>query len=155
MNSGHHIASINWCGKTFYCNYNEINECNITDTYNSSTAYILLYKLVMECQGGNMFRRTFVVVSIVECLQRDRGGWELINSHGAGTVVCPFTAGRGVDIETCGMDYVSSWRPLVWLGHLWYFVRIYILYNIGWLTVQYRLYWTKKAILDEAQPSPI
>ena len=38
-----------------------------------------------------MSRRTFVVVGIVECLQPDRGGWELIDSHGADTVVCPFT----------------------------------------------------------------
>ena len=35
------------------------------------------------------------------------------------------------------------------------YMYIYILYNIGWLTVWYRLYWTKKARLDEAQPSPI
>ena len=31
--------------KTFHCKDNIITECNITDTYNSSTAYILLYKL--------------------------------------------------------------------------------------------------------------
>ena len=48
MNSGHYTASISCCGKTFHCNDNKITECNITDTYNSSTAYILLYKL-MEC----------------------------------------------------------------------------------------------------------
>ena len=53
-----------------------------------------------------MSRRTFVVVGIgiVECPQPDRGGWELIDSHGASTVVCPFTTGRGVGIETCRMD---------------------------------------------------
>ena len=44
------------------------------DTYNSSTAYILLYKLIMECYGGKMSWRTFVVVGIVECLRSDRGG---------------------------------------------------------------------------------
>ena len=49
MNSGHYTASINCCGKTFHCNDTETTECNITDTYNSSTAYILLYKLIMEC----------------------------------------------------------------------------------------------------------
>ena len=49
MNIGHYTASINCCGKTFHCNDNEINECNITDTYASSTAYILLYELIMEC----------------------------------------------------------------------------------------------------------
>ena len=48
MNSGHYTASINCCGKIFHCNDNKITECNVTDTYNSSTAYILLYKLI-EC----------------------------------------------------------------------------------------------------------
>ena len=48
MSSGHYTASINWCGKTFHCNDNKITECNVTNTYNSSTAYIHLYKL-MEC----------------------------------------------------------------------------------------------------------
>ena len=47
MNSGHYTASINCCGKTFHCYDNKITECNITDTYNSSTAYILLYKLML------------------------------------------------------------------------------------------------------------
>ena len=47
-----------------------------------------------------MFRRTFVVVGIVECLQPGRGGWELIDSHGAGTVVCPITTGSEVGTET-------------------------------------------------------
>ena len=48
MNSGHYTASINCCAKTYHCNDNKITECNITDTYNSSTAYIRLYRL-MEC----------------------------------------------------------------------------------------------------------
>ena len=82
------IYNFNCCGKTFHCDDNKITECDITDTYNSSTAYILLYKLIMECWGGNMSRRAFVVVQlgIVECLQPDRGGWELIDSHGAGVI---------------------------------------------------------------------
>ena len=49
MNSGHYTDSINCCGTTFHCNDNKITECNITDTYNSSTVYIVLYKLIMEC----------------------------------------------------------------------------------------------------------
>ena len=49
MNSGHYTASINCCGKTFHWNDNTITECNITDTCDSSTAYLLLYKLIMEC----------------------------------------------------------------------------------------------------------
>ena len=53
-----------------------------------------------------MSRRASVVAGIVECLQPDRGGWELIDSHGAGTVVCPFTTGRGIGTETCEMDNV-------------------------------------------------
>ena len=53
-----------------------------------------------------MSRRAFVVAGIVECLQPDRGGWELIDSHGAGTVVFPFTTGREIGTETCGMGNV-------------------------------------------------
>ena len=34
-----------------------------------------------------MSRRAFVVAGIVECLQPDRGGWELIDSHGATPMV--------------------------------------------------------------------
>ena len=106
MSSGHYTASINCCGKTFHCNHNKITKYDITDTNNSSTVYILVYKLIMECKGGSMSRRTFVVVGIVECLQPDRGGSELIGSHGADTVVCLFTTGRGVGTKTCGMDNV-------------------------------------------------
>ena len=46
MNSGHYTASINCCGKTFHCNDDKITECNIQHTYNSYTAYILLYQLL-------------------------------------------------------------------------------------------------------------
>ena len=53
-----------------------------------------------------MSRRTFFVIGIVECLQPDRGGWKLIDSNGAGTVVCPFTTDRGIGTETCGIDNV-------------------------------------------------
>ena len=62
------------------------------------------------------FLRTFVVVGIVECLQPDRGGWELIDSHGAGAVSCPFTTGRGVGTKTCGMDngFLLATFDLAW-----------------------------------------
>ena len=51
-----------------------------------------------------MSRRAFVIAGIVECLQPDSGGWELIDSHGGDTVVCPFTTGIGTG--TCEMDNV-------------------------------------------------
>ena len=53
-----------------------------------------------------MSRRVFVVAGIVEGLQPDRGEWELIDSHGAGTVVWFFTTGKGIGNETCEMDNV-------------------------------------------------
>ena len=81
LNSGYYTASINCCGEIFHCNDDKSTECNITDTYNSSSANILLYKLIIECQGGNMSRRTFVVAGIVECLQPDRGESELILAY--------------------------------------------------------------------------
>ena len=59
-------ASINCCKKTFYCNDHKITEFGITDK-NSSTAYIILYKLLTH----DFWTRT--------------GGWEFDRSHGAGT----------------------------------------------------------------------
>ena len=47
MNSGHYTASINCCGKNFHCNDTRITECNINKRHNSSTAYIILYKLII------------------------------------------------------------------------------------------------------------
>ena len=41
----HSLYQLLW--ETFHCNDNKITECNITDTYNSSTAYILMYKLMV------------------------------------------------------------------------------------------------------------
>ena len=46
MYSGHYTASINCCNKTFYCNDNRITELRIVDTRNSTTAYVILYKLI-------------------------------------------------------------------------------------------------------------
>ena len=54
--------------------------------------------------------------SVFSRISMSRMGWELIDSHGAGTVVCPFITGRG---NLWDGQCVSSWRPLVWLGHLW------------------------------------
>ena len=70
-------------------------------TNNSSTTYILLYNVV--------------------CLWQDPGGWELINSHGPGTFVCPLNTGLGIGSETYG-HYVSSWWYPVWLRYWLYMI---------------------------------
>ena len=44
MYSGHYTASINCC-KKFYCNDSKITEFEMIDTKNSSTAYVIIYKL--------------------------------------------------------------------------------------------------------------
>ena len=46
MNSGHNTASINCCENTFYCNDSKITEFETIDTKNSSTAYVVMYKLI-------------------------------------------------------------------------------------------------------------
>ena len=46
MYSGHYTASINCCKRTFYCNDSKITEFEMIDTKNSSTAYVLMYKLI-------------------------------------------------------------------------------------------------------------
>ena len=53
-----------------------------------------------------MSQRAFAVAGIVKCLQPDHGEWELIDPHGAGTVVCPFTTATGIGTGTCEMDNV-------------------------------------------------
>ena len=46
MYSGHYTASINCCKRTFYCNDNKITEFDMIATKNSSTAYVVMYKLI-------------------------------------------------------------------------------------------------------------
>ena len=45
--SDHYTAAINWCKKKpFYCNDRKITEFEMTDTQNSSAAYVLSYKMI-------------------------------------------------------------------------------------------------------------
>ena len=46
MYSGHYTASINYCKRTFYCNYSKVTEFATIDTKNSSTAYVIMHKLI-------------------------------------------------------------------------------------------------------------
>ena len=44
--SGHYTTSVNCCNRTFYCNDNKITEFDKINTKNSSTAYVVIYKLI-------------------------------------------------------------------------------------------------------------
>ena len=44
--SGHYTTSVNCCNGTFYCNDNKITEFDMINTKNSSTAYVVIYKLI-------------------------------------------------------------------------------------------------------------
>ena len=46
MYSGHYTASVNCCKRTFYCNDSKFTELKTIDTKNSSTAYVVMYKLI-------------------------------------------------------------------------------------------------------------
>ena len=47
MYSGRYTASINCCKKNpFYCNDNKITEFKMIDTKNSSTAHMVMHKLI-------------------------------------------------------------------------------------------------------------
>ena len=88
IDSGHYIASINCCKKTFYCNDHTITKFGITDK-NSSTAYIVLYKWI----------DTWFLDS-----NRRMGVWSLPwRWH---ILSIPLTTGRGTSAETCGLDDV-------------------------------------------------
>ena len=41
-----YTTSVNCCNRTFYCNDNKITEIDMIDTKNSSTAYVVIYKLI-------------------------------------------------------------------------------------------------------------
>ena len=45
IHSGHYIASIKCCKKSFYCNDHTITEFGIIDSKNSSTAYVISFML--------------------------------------------------------------------------------------------------------------
>ena len=46
MYAGHYTASINCCKRTFYCDDSKIAEFDMIDAKNSSTAYVVMYKLI-------------------------------------------------------------------------------------------------------------
>ena len=46
MYSGHYTASINCCKRTFYCNDSKSTEFEAIDTPNSSTADVVMYRLI-------------------------------------------------------------------------------------------------------------
>ena len=87
MYSGHYTAFINCCKKTFYCNDSKITEFEAIDTKNSSTANVVMYKLITS------WTRT--------------GGWEFWLLPWCWHILSiPLKAGRGISAETCGLDYV-------------------------------------------------
>ena len=92
--------------KTIYCNDDRITECNTIDTRNSSTVYVLLYKLIVECPWPEL------------------GEWKSFKSCGANTFIYVFdyrprNSHRSLWVWQC----VSSWWPLDWF---WYLHEIYI-----------------------------
>ena len=78
-------------------NDDRITECNILDTRNSLTVYILLYRLTMECPSS------------------DHGRWRSFNAHGAGTFVYPLITSLGTGTETCGVGNVFP-PDYPWVG---------------------------------------
>ena len=46
MYSSHYTASVNCCKRTFYCYDSKITEFEMIDTNNSSTANVVMYKLI-------------------------------------------------------------------------------------------------------------
>ena len=116
IDSGHYTASINCCKKTFYCNDHKITEFEITDK-NSSTAYIVLYKLI----------DTWFLDS-----NRRMGVWSLPwRWH---ILSFPMTTGRGTSAETCGLDDVFppddlGSRPEALCQYICIYICVYIPYT--------------------------
>ena len=105
IHCGHYTASVNCCGKTLYCNDDRITQCNPIDTCNSSTVYILLYKLIVGCPWP------------------DHGGGSHLTPMGLARFSIPLIKGRGTGTKTCGLgpgvrQCVPPWWPLDWFGYL-------------------------------------
>ena len=74
-----------------------------------------LLNTIPMIQIAHLLHNMLLYKLAVECLWRDRGGWELHGRHGAGTFVCPLNTGRGIGNETCKVDKCVSPHDL-WLG---------------------------------------
>ena len=117
IHSGHYTASINCCKKTFYCNDHKITELGITDSKDSSTAYVILYELI-DTWFLNSNRRVGV--------WSPPWRWHILS--------IPLTTGRVTSAETCGLDDVcSSWWPLFpsrssVLIYIYIYIYIYMLF---------------------------
>ena len=81
MNSGHYTASINCCGKHFTVTI--IKLLNVI----SRIPIIHLLPIYTFVQTHGMLGRQYVSKGVCRCWHCR--GWELIDSHGTGTVVCP------------------------------------------------------------------
>ena len=84
-----YTASINCCKKTFYCNDNTITEFGITDSKNSSTAYVIVYELI-DIWVLDSNRRVGVWLLPWR--------WYILS--------IPLTTGPGTGAKTCGLDDV-------------------------------------------------
>ena len=69
----------------------------MNDIHNSTTEDIQFYK------------------SILDCIWPGRGGWDVIDYHGASTYVCPLNTGRGIGTETFKADNVFR-SDDIWFG---------------------------------------
>ena len=108
MQCGHWSIPVNCWGQIFYCNDNRIAECDISKTIKSSTAYILMNKVIMEC------------------LRPDHRGWELFKWRGVGTLVYSIMhRSRSRHRSTWGRQFVLFLYHLVglryWHGFVWWY----------------------------------
>ena len=97
--------------KHFYCNDDRITECNTIDTRNSSTVYILLYKLRVECFPD----------------QTAEGGTPLTPMVPAHLSI-PLIIGRGTCTKTCGIGRMfpldDLWMVLILTQTVyWYMIN--------------------------------
>ena len=103
MYSGHYTASIRCC-KIFYCYDSKITKFEMIDTKNSSTAYVVMYKLHTWCFSDKN-RRMGVLITPWH--------WDILS--------IPLKASRRISNETCGLDDVfrsddlgsCSWTPFI------------------------------------------
>ena len=107
MYSGHYTASINCCKRTFYCNDSKITEFEMIDSNNSSTAYVVVYKLI-TWWFSDYSRRMGVLIT------------PMTLAH----PLHPIESGSRNKRLTLWFGWcVSSWRPCFWPVHSIYYIH--------------------------------
>ena len=122
MQCGHYTCLCQLLWKESYCKSERGTQCDIINTLNSSI-YIYIYTYIYTYIHTHTYIYIYIYMLLFKLIVGyplpDRGGWEFIYPHGAGTFVYPINyRSRNRYRNLWGRQYISPWWPLDWFGYL-------------------------------------